>query len=634
MELPEFERMVARLEVKSQQTPAAYRFNVALLALLGFVILALIIGSAGSVLLILVAIPFLLWSGGLHALWTYVWLGKILLLLAVPLWFLVRASLSALLTRFPVPQGLELRREQAPALFEAMDAMRARMKGPRFHHVLVTGELNAAVVQRPLFGLLGPARNYLILGLPLLESLSPQEALAVVAHEYGHLAGSHGRFGAFIYRLRNTWGTVHAISQQWQGAAGAPLRRMVAWYAPHFNAYTFVLARANEYQADAAAAELVGADVTASALKRVDVSSAHFGKFMEQTFSQTADSPTPPADFCTRWATVANDAPAEQAQRWLRRALAVSRGVSDTHPPLKERLRALQGDAATAAAQAPAPVEGPSAALAWLGACVETVRHSMQQQWLEGVTGPWAQQHQAALEQRQRLDVLRAIEHPTQAEHAERLKLSLACEPQADLAADLASFRTTYPDSALGPYIEGAWRLDNSDETGLHHLEQAIGLDSDATKPVCEKAFAYLKEREDARADDYQRRWVERDEFERDLAPQLEQLDVTHELRAHELPEAQIATITALIQAHRAGVTGAYLARRVLPAHPGVLTYVLALDLEPAPPRLEMPHDIVDRIARTGAWPAHVIVCALEGKNAVLRARMQALPEASLVLQD
>ena len=27
---------------------------------------------------------------------------------------------------------------------------------------------------------------------------------------------------------------------------------MIRWYAPYFNAYTFVLARADEYQADAA----------------------------------------------------------------------------------------------------------------------------------------------------------------------------------------------------------------------------------------------------------------------------------------------------------------------------------------------------------------------------------------------
>ena len=92
-------------------------------------------------------------------------------LAAVPLWFLVKSAVQALFTRLPAPEGLEIMREQAPALFAAIDDMRRRMKGPRFHHVLVTDEMNAAVVQRPLFGLVGWPRNYLVLGLPLLEAL-------------------------------------------------------------------------------------------------------------------------------------------------------------------------------------------------------------------------------------------------------------------------------------------------------------------------------------------------------------------------------------------------------------------------------------------------------------------------------
>jgi hypothetical protein len=51
--------------------------------------------------------------------------------------------------------------------------MRRQMKGPRFHRVLVVDEVNAAVVQRPAFGLVGWPRNHLLLGLPLLEALSP-----------------------------------------------------------------------------------------------------------------------------------------------------------------------------------------------------------------------------------------------------------------------------------------------------------------------------------------------------------------------------------------------------------------------------------------------------------------------------
>ena len=82
------------------------------------------------------------------------------------------------------------------------------MRGPRFHQVLVVDDVNAAISQRPAFGLIGWPRNYLLLGRPLLECVPPAEALAIVAHEYGHLAGAHGHFSAFIYRLRHTWGTV------------------------------------------------------------------------------------------------------------------------------------------------------------------------------------------------------------------------------------------------------------------------------------------------------------------------------------------------------------------------------------------------------------------------------------------
>ena len=93
-----------------------------------------------------------------------------------------------------------------------------------------------------------------------------------MAHEYGHLAGSHGRFSAFIYRLRITWGTVQNFAQRIQGWLGRLIAPLVGWYAPYFNAYTFVLARSDEYQADAASADLVGAAAAARGFVSVPAS--------------------------------------------------------------------------------------------------------------------------------------------------------------------------------------------------------------------------------------------------------------------------------------------------------------------------------------------------------------------------
>ena len=305
MDAERFQAMVTRLERESGAHPRSYLLRVAALALLGFALLGALLAAAGFGLLLIAGIVVAIIATGGAALLVLLKFGKLLFFLAVPLWFLVRSAMKALFVRLPAPQGEALARSDAPALFAAIDGMRRQLRGPAVHRVLLVDEVNAAIVQRPLFGLFGFPRNHLLLGLPLLESLSPDEALAVVAHEYGHLSGSHGRFAAFIYRLRLSWATIEALARHWQGFFGRWLGRAVAWYAPYFNAYTFVLARANEYEADRAAADLVGKPVVAAALKRVNVAAPQYQAFIGDTFGRIGDQPRPPADLAQRWASEA-----------------------------------------------------------------------------------------------------------------------------------------------------------------------------------------------------------------------------------------------------------------------------------------------------------------------------------------
>lgn len=634
MESVEFERMVARLQVKSQLSPGAYQANVALLALVGFGLLTLIVGAAGAAIIALIGVPVAMWMGGLHAYWLLVGAGKLLLLLAIPLWLLIKSTMSALLTRFPIPQGIELLSTQAPELFKALDHMRHKMRGPRFHHVLISHELNAAVVQRPMFGLFGPPRNYLIVGLPLLESLSPDEALAVVAHEYGHLAGSHSHFGAFIYRLRLTWTTVYLVSHQWTGYVSKALRRLVGLYVPYFNAYSFVLARANEYQADAAAAQLVSAGVMANALIRVEVCGTHFNNFLQGTYKTAKDGALPPEDVFSRWAQMVHSVPASDANRWLTRALALPGSVDDTHPPLRARLLALLGGGADSLPTLALPrIASPSAAQIWLGDSAQTVRESIQTHWCNRIATPWKREFEEANEQRQKLDSLRALSNPTEKEHGERLRLQLEYAPHTLLADDLDAFIAAYPTNVLGPYLMGNWRLIQNDDNGLEYLDRAMALDAAVTKPVCERALTYLSERDDPRTQVYEQRWTERDLWDREAAPQLASLDETHELCEPDVSEEHMQTIRALTQANHAGITRAFLVRRKVPADPSFPSYVLALQLDPKRLAIESPHQIVSRLAETGAWPVHMFFVVLDGKYKVLLPRIQALPNAEIALQ-
>ncbi|MFN0184689.1 MAG: M48 family metallopeptidase, partial [Aquabacterium sp.] len=362
-----FTSMVERLEQKAAAHPSRYKTEVLLLAVAGFALLAVVLVIAGLGLAILAGVVLAaLFTGG-AALLVLLKFGKLLIFLAVPLWFLIKGSIKALLVRLPAPSGLELKRAQAPALFEAIDGMRRTLRGPRIHHVKIVDEVNAAMVQRPLLGMVGPSRNHLLLGLPLLESMTPQEAMAVVAHEYGHLAGAHGRFEAFIYRQRIAWGTIQQLADQWEGRVGRWLATWVGRFAPYFNAYTFVLARANEYQADRASADLVGAAEAQAALKRVNVAGALHGDFMGRTYEGLRTLPEPPADLTLRWADEARGSPAlaDAAPRGLANALDRRGAPMDTHPPLRQRLAALGDPAVVGTGTAEGtPAASPGAGLA------------------------------------------------------------------------------------------------------------------------------------------------------------------------------------------------------------------------------------------------------------------------------
>jgi Zn-dependent protease with chaperone function len=611
-----FNAIVARLETESREAPARYQFKVGLLAVAGFGLLFLIMGGAalGILLLAVVAIAVVM-SAGKAAL-LLIKLAKVLWVLVIPLWLLLKSSLAALFTRLPPPTGHELRRGDAPALFAAMDELRKRMRGPRFHHVLVTMEMNAAVVQRPLFGLAGLPRNYLILGLPLLESLAPDEALAVVGHEYGHLAGSHSHFAAWIYRLRLTWGTIYALSEQWTGWAGRGLRKLVHLYAPYFNAYTWVLARANEYQADAAAAELGSPAIAANALKRVNVASGQYDAFMTEVYGGVRLASAPPADLSDRWSRAAREVPpAVQAGEWLRQSLEREKQVHDTHPVLRERLAALPGEAARVA-ELPPPLTGPSAATAWLGPAAAALRQKLQADWAQAVDEGWRQRYGEIEEQRRRLTELRGLASPSADETVERLNLQVRLEPEADVLPGIQAFNAATPDHAGGLYLEGSVRCDRDDAAGVPLLEQVMVLDPEAVTAVCEHLYRFYRRSGDTvRAEAYADRYRARQKLEAERYAQFHNFDPAHAIAPYDLGDEDISLIRTIIAARRkSGIARAWVVRRILPADESIRIYVVCIDPAWWARLLQRAPQIIAALNES-SWPMPATLCVLIGAN-------------------
>jgi Zn-dependent protease with chaperone function len=361
-------------EQASQDQPQAYRQRVLAFALLGY---------AAVALLALAALAGLAWLG-----WQIAqgqargWMAAPALACLGLLW----ATASGLRVPFAEPEGLRLTAEEAPALFDGLERIRAKVQGPALHAVIINDEFNAAILQRPLW--LGLAhRNYLIIGWPLLAALEPRRLFTVLAHEYGHLRGSHGKLSAWIYRSRTAWNRLLARYRDEDSLVGWLLAAFVRWYVPRFDALSFALARQDEYAADRAAARIFGAELVGQTLQEVAVKGRIYGEHFWRHWWRLArlkEGGAPPAPHAQMASTLLHLSEPERMQHALRAELRSLADPGDTHPVLKDRLTAL--------GQRPsdqAPVSQRSA-LSLLGRARERIGAALDAQWWQQARQDWA----------------------------------------------------------------------------------------------------------------------------------------------------------------------------------------------------------------------------------------------------
>ena len=567
MDQADFVHLVRMSEHDSAHNSRAYRRSVVAFAALGYVwvlgCLALAIGILTWV------VPQLLQ-------------GRVRIALVLPLLGalgLVCVSLRALWVRFDEPEGMEITALEAPELFEALERIRRKIKGPLIHKVTLNDEFNASIQQLPRFGLLGSCVNHLSVGLPLLMALDRPRLLAVLAHEYGHLRGDHGRFAAWIYRTRLSWMRLnHGLADD-EGPVGAATQAFMRWYFPRFCAKTFALARQDEYEADRIAGKLLGREVTAAALAEIEIRGAWLqSDFWSRHWCGAAGNPLPVGPYRSMRRRLAEPPDTAFANDALRQALKRISGLTDTHPGLRDRIEAL--DAAPIL-----PEWSRGTALGLLGPQAKRWIIHFDKQWCRDNATQW-KQHHAWLE-RVRVRVNALSENTTQSNAAELVELAHLkrhLDPKAHVRAlfELALERSPEHPSALRGLVpclpdddrEGKlavlhrlWDAGSNDRywaarTALAELETPrLGVDHDAA------AFKQWRKRLERAQESEERAWEELSgtSFFSQIA--------RHDLSAFELGELQSEL------ARCAPLTRCWVVRKSLREHPQRRAYLVLVEL-------------------------------------------------------
>jgi Zn-dependent protease with chaperone function len=416
VERADFVHLVRLSEHASADNSAAYRRSVAAFASLGY---AWVVGC------------FVLAAGTLWWITSLALQGRFrgffiigVLAAAGLLW----SSARALWCRIEPPEGAPLKPADAPALFEALERIRRKVKGPPIHEVLLDADFNASIGQRPRWGLFGGARNHLVVGLPLLLGLDRQRLLAVLAHEYGHLRGDHGRFAAWVYRTRVSWARLDEGLQGDGGPIAALTQGFLSWYFPRFVARTFALARQDEYEADRISARLLGSEVAGAALTEIGVKGDWIAQeFWREHWALAADRPLPLGPYGHMRKAVALPLPDVFARASLRSALRRVSDVDDTHPVLRDRLEAL-GIAATL------PAWSRRSAIDLLARPDHWIAH-FDKQWCRENADAWKQHHAYLLRVRERIAELAARPHKNAGELTQLADLQRRLDAKAPVRA-------------------------------------------------------------------------------------------------------------------------------------------------------------------------------------------------------
>ena len=565
------------------------------LILEGYLYLALIIGVFFG------ALAFLAW--GLLTRRPIV--GLLAVAIGAPLVLTTGRAIRALCVAFPEPTGVAVSPAHASTLYSAVEDIRGRLGAPRMHRLLVTDAFNASALQRPRFGPFW-ASNTLLIGYPLLATLTPEQVRAVVAHELGHITHAHGWFAAWVHRTRVSW--VHLIDAlDRDGTTPVYAHLLFRWYVPRLQAAAAAVSRRQELLADRLAAEVTGSDTAAQALVAIEIGGHVLDRmFWPRVFDRVRHDPHPPRPYSEMgpeiWAQL--DDPAALLAEVLRHETQ----PFDTHPSLRERLAALRQPA-----QIPAPAAF-AAADQLLGADKRRVAAALDQDWHSAGAGGWSRRHEELRDRHERLAQLAAAPAPSPEQTFERAELT---EQEGNEQEALDLYTSAHARGHITAALSaGRLLLLRNDPTGVALIDAAMSADPMHVEDGCSAIVEFLQRQgRFADAHPYQVRQSRQATHNRMAAAERTEVTGIDRFSPGSHPELDVAALARALASERA-VQRAWLAAKALRHSAGTQT-VLAV-LTKGTPR----PDLAEHLRRDRVLPEDVVMVVLGRHDRQLQAAL------------
>ena len=190
------------------------------------------------------------------------------------------------------------------------------------------------------------------------------------------------------------------------------------------------------------------------------------------------------------------------------------------------------------------------------------------------------------------------------------------------------------PDHAAANFALGEILLDALDESGVQHIERAVTRDPAARAQGYQRIWAFYEAAgRSAEAAAYQRRaWEQGDLLDR-AAPERQDVSGGDSLLPHELSEAKLLPIRAVLAATE-DVGEAYIVRKAVTHMPEVPLYIVGVKMRLPWYRyrsVSKEQRLISRLVKELPVPGQWLVVALNDHTAKIRRKMRRVAGAQLV---
>ena len=318
------------------------------------------------------------------------------------------SSVRTVQLKFSHVKGLKLTKEMTPDLYEVISEVRSHYKRPAIKNVVLTEKFECRIESIPRLGIPIASFNTLVIGLPLLQTLSPEDFRCELSRCIGQHSKIIPSLTLFVYKSRNLWDMYNESLGKNKKFGTSPLRWFFKTYSRLYKLITAPAIRMEELEADLFALEYRHDTEVFNALKSKAISerflASHYWAGVRNMVMKHPNISIKP--FANIEKSVRSEAAQANRKKWLHEAYTAKHKPGDIMPGFRQRMDHMgHGKIKTI------PVLGMNSAEKYLGDTRKNIIPIIDKLWRSTTLSNWVKEYK---EQRRDIDIIKDLSRKSQ----------------------------------------------------------------------------------------------------------------------------------------------------------------------------------------------------------------------------